>query len=517
MITYRHKAFIEQAVRSVQMQTLYPECELIIGNDSADDATRALIEKIADGDSRIQIVHHQPRVGMMKNFRHTLNRCRGEFVAMLEGDDYWLDPQKLEKQIRVFQKHPNASFSFHRVIVRDETKAPPASWISNRDTKSEVTLHDLIGPNFIFTCSAIFRRSIVAAGLPDWFLEMPIGDWPLYLTCSQNGPGIFQRDVMGVYRIHTEGSWGPQAALAQHRKWVKGVALCHDKFGDEIKSSFKKYLSAARRHTFRLLTLRWLMPKNFAECYRVQWLKSLLRPLLFGRKCPLCQQKCFGFRPIDPKYVRDLKQHGFIFDLRVFETLNAEEYLCPRCGGSDRDRLLWLYIQKKFSKRSLNILDFAPSPIFSEVLRGTFGKGYRTADYLRDGFDLKLDIGDMREIPSDSIDLVICSHILEHVEEPAKAMGEIQRILKIGGEAIFLVPLPLDLTKTLANVAEVDRILLLGQSDHCTMFAKADFLKLITDAKLEVREVEGETLTDGMPRKYGILPPSRLYVATKSV
>src|SRR3954463_15222753 len=100
MITYNHAAFIAQALDSVLAQHTDFDFEIVIGDDASSDGTRKIIEEYqARWPKIIKPVFHQPNVGMMKNFRQTLERCSGDYIAILEGDDYWTNQNKLTLQV----------------------------------------------------------------------------------------------------------------------------------------------------------------------------------------------------------------------------------------------------------------------------------------------------------------------------------------------------------------------------------------------------------------------------------
>ena len=99
-ITYNHEQFIAQAIESWLMQKTSFEIEIIIGEDCSTDNTRAIIEKYRKlHPDLIKLIISESNVGMMPNFIRTLAACRGKYIALCEGDDYWTDPYKLQKQV----------------------------------------------------------------------------------------------------------------------------------------------------------------------------------------------------------------------------------------------------------------------------------------------------------------------------------------------------------------------------------------------------------------------------------
>ena len=158
-------------------------------------------------------------------------------------------------------------------------------------------------------------------------------------------------------------------------------------------------------------------------------------------KCPVCQESVKEFLPLPVFYLENMKKYGYPYTTDDAETMNTEQYSCPHCGASDRDRLYACYLEEKnsqyHSRDQLYLLDIAPSPSLSKFINA-YGKiTHHTADLLMEGVDLFIDITNMPEIDSDSYDIFICSHILEHVSDDKKALSELYRVLKPGGWGIF--------------------------------------------------------------------------------
>ena len=101
MITYNHEAFIAEAIESVLMQETDFDIELIIANDASSDKTHEIIESLVQNHPRkpsVQYINRIENIGMIPNFMDVINKASGDFIALCEGDDYWTDPLKLQKQ-----------------------------------------------------------------------------------------------------------------------------------------------------------------------------------------------------------------------------------------------------------------------------------------------------------------------------------------------------------------------------------------------------------------------------------
>lgn len=206
IITYNQERFIEQAVRSALMQETADDYEIVIGEDCSTDRTRDILLRLdVEHPGRLRLLPRETNLGMMRNFRETYAACRGEYVALLEGDDYWTDPHKLRRQIEALQKHPDWSGCFHPVRHVNQFGFD-VNWVHPRLSPPEVTLRDLCEENLIQTCSLVFRRERMPTISP-WLTSLNLGDWPLFILLAETGPLGFLPEAMACYRRHPHGVW----------------------------------------------------------------------------------------------------------------------------------------------------------------------------------------------------------------------------------------------------------------------------------------------------------------------
>jgi len=169
---------------------------------------------------------------------------------------------------------------------------------------------------------------------------------------------------------------------------------------------------------------------------------------------------------------------------------------CKKCGSSDRDRLVYEYVKfvhEKTSLRNKKLLHVAPEKSLSKKLEDDIGLNITRIDYRAKGYKFTYNksviSGDVQNLPfeSESCDMVICNHVLEHVEDDSKALNEIHRVLKTGGFAILQVPISLKLDQTIRseiNWTSKDKINKLGQHDHLRLYGQ-DFKKKLFQNQFE--------------------------------
>ena len=237
-------------------------------------------------------------------------------------------------------------------------------------------------------------------------------------------------------------------------------------------------------------------------------------------KCIICNTRVRKFFPFSNDIQKNARSQGFPYDFRRIETLNFEQYNCPFCMASDRERLYLIFLEKYFQDQSKKyfILDFAPSPAFSRKLRKISQINYVTADFFRNDVDLQVDICNMEKIGNDHFDFIICSHILEHVPYPDHALREILRIIRPGGLAIIMVPLFWDVLETVEDAAHTTdklRLRYYGQEDHVRLFSRVDFLKRLNSAGFSVQELRPSDFDQRKLKENAIAENSVLYICGK--
>jgi glycosyltransferase involved in cell wall biosynthesis len=212
MLVYNHERFISQAIESALMQATDFEYEIIIGEDcSKDDTRRIVVDYELRYPEKIRALLRERNLGMIPNFIESLKECKGQYIAILEGDDFWISADKLQRQVHFLDSDPECAicFSSARVISDNDSfqsyVIPPSEY-----NKDRYKLEDILKGNFIPTCSVMFRNGLIKE-FPQWFYGQQMGDWPLHVLNAQYGAIGYIRDVTAVYRLHSAGNFSARA------------------------------------------------------------------------------------------------------------------------------------------------------------------------------------------------------------------------------------------------------------------------------------------------------------------
>lgn len=208
-ITYNHEDYISDAIESFLMQKTNFEFEILIGEDCSTDHTREIVEKYSRVyPEKIKIITSDKNVGWRKNSERLLEKSKGKYIAICEGDDYWLDSNKLQKQVEFMERHPECSFCFHSVRVIQENGNPTGEILGPYNKNCISSIKDIItgGGGFCSTPSILFLKSYMKDP-PDFFLNAHVGDYPLQMWLADQGCVYYFNECMAAYRTGHKGSW----------------------------------------------------------------------------------------------------------------------------------------------------------------------------------------------------------------------------------------------------------------------------------------------------------------------
>jgi glycosyltransferase involved in cell wall biosynthesis len=216
--TYNHERYLAQTLESFLMQKVSFPIEIIIRDDCSTDRTPQIVRDYAERFPRlVRVIASDANVGVSRNALRIRAAARGKYIALCEGDDYWTDPQKLQKQVSFLEANPEFVMCGHRVRNVDASGNLLERQVFTGDDCPEVfTLeHVLLGTPFHMN-SWVFRvdalRSIPQDKM-DIVLRLPAHDDPLLVLLLARGKGCCFRERMGVYRIHSSSYWSSRSEL----------------------------------------------------------------------------------------------------------------------------------------------------------------------------------------------------------------------------------------------------------------------------------------------------------------
>ena len=245
----------------------------------------------------------------------------------------------------------------------------------------------------------------------------------------------------------------------------------------------------------------------------------LLRPyFLYGNRvhCVLCGWR---FRKFLPTGIleREFWKSADGREIRKLPHVTICNAKCPKCGSSERQRLFYLYMKNKKdfdNVKNTKILEVGPDDFVTKALFEREGITYTSVDIERSNATQKMDLTNLN-YPDDSFDNIFCYHVLEHISDDIKAMGELYRVLKPGGWGILQVPLWSDLTFEDNNVGPEEYELIYGHPQHVRRYGR-DYLDRLESVGFKVDlDKYASSFTNDFLEKYGILKSEDIYLCTK--
>lgn len=210
-LTYNHEAYIRDALESFIKQRTTFRFEILIHDDASTDTTPAIIyeyeKKYPELVKPIYQKENQHSKGIKISATIQYPRAQGKYIAMCEGDDFWLDENKLQKQVEYLETHPECSLVVHASKIVDVEKKEIDNSIPYNEERDVATEAIIEGGGAMFsTNSMIFRREYTKR-FPDFYINAHIGDYPLTIYLSLCGKVHYFPDIMSAYRQGVPGSW----------------------------------------------------------------------------------------------------------------------------------------------------------------------------------------------------------------------------------------------------------------------------------------------------------------------
>ena len=273
-ITYNQEKFIKQALDSFVMQKTNFDFQVVISDDCSTDNTPNIIKEYEKKHPNIiKAFYHTKNMGATKNYIFALTQADSEYLIVNEGDDYFIDENKLQKQVDFLEGHPDYSICFHPVRVIYEDKPNKTNMYPSKKTlKKDLTFNKLLNGNFMQTNSVLYRwNKEYALNFPRNILPC---DWYLHLCHAQIGKIGAIKDVMSVYRRHSGGIWSDTDATNKnlHRKHGLKEINFYNAVYENLTDKSENYLNEIFLPMFKLIVDNYY---NFGDIEKIIEIKNL--------------------------------------------------------------------------------------------------------------------------------------------------------------------------------------------------------------------------------------------------
>lgn len=207
VITYNQEKYISQAIESILEQKCDFDYHIIIGEDCSQDSTRQNCERFAElFPDKIILLRNESNYGLVKNYKNVFSHCNSKYIAILEGDDYWIDPLKLQKQVEILESNNSIGLVHTGSYTLFENGKMKKNHLSVSHTMLEGNIYEslLVKKNTISPMTVMFRKELLDIYVDfDYYIENNFKtiDYSLWLTISQYSEVAYIDEQTSVYRF----------------------------------------------------------------------------------------------------------------------------------------------------------------------------------------------------------------------------------------------------------------------------------------------------------------------------
>lgn len=278
-ITYNHEAFISKALKGFTSQKTDFAFEAIIADDCSSDNSPAIIADYAKKfPNIIKPIFRKKNIGSLPNYVNALSRAKGQYLAICDGDDYWTDEFKLQKQVEFLDNNPDYSMCCHPFLqtyvdksVQDKIITPWDFISKDAKQKGYLTIGDIFPVNPIGSLTVMYRWSL-KKNIPTWMKDYNIGDLVLHLLHADKGKIGVIDEVMAVYQRHANGVWYGNETKEKQRRFAVEYANLLTDIDHELDLKYTDVITPCKGRPLKIL---FIAMENSIHTY--QWIQAVLK------------------------------------------------------------------------------------------------------------------------------------------------------------------------------------------------------------------------------------------------
>lgn len=280
--TYNHEKYIRKALDGFVMQKTNFKFEVLIGDDLSSDNTISIIDEYKKQyPSLFKVIPRKVNLGPVNNLIDLSKHVSGKYVAVCDGDDYWIDPYKLYRQVEFLENNKEYTICFNKVVI-DYLNSEQEYTIAPSNKKTTTNFDDLIHGNYIYMSSVVYRW-IYKDGLSEDnfnFNAMP-ADWQLHLHHANKGKIKLLDNIMGVYNKHSDGIWSSVGNISSHYKYALREIELFKTFETFKNSKYKEFLKKKQLYVFKKLVNYCIDNLMYEELYKAIIKENNLYEIVF--------------------------------------------------------------------------------------------------------------------------------------------------------------------------------------------------------------------------------------------
>lgn len=284
--SYNQEDFIAEALESILMQETNFAFEILVHDDASTDRTADIIRSYEQRYPDIIKPIYQTENQYSKDVPfETFNdeRARGKYLAICEGDDYWTDPEKLQRQVDYMEAHPECSMCVHAAEKVSAVSKKKVATIRPSHKDKLFSVEEVIegGGDLFATNSILYSREKIPK-MPEFYLNATIGDYPLVIWGALRGTFYYMDRNMAAYRVEVKGSWTDMQVsdVAAKQKHLQEVAVLLDEINTFTNFKYDYVINRTkRRNRFYILLKQLKIKETLKKGYR----QFYMQPEFFKR------------------------------------------------------------------------------------------------------------------------------------------------------------------------------------------------------------------------------------------
>lgn len=296
IIVYNHSKYLRQCLDSVLMQKTTFDFEVLIYDDASVDGSQDIIKEY---ESRYPDIintfcqkENQYSKGCLKMANQkVINKAKGKYMALCEGDDYWTDPCKLQRQYDFMESHPEYSVCMHRAKIIDEGGEPLGLYLGPKGVDKDILFEEDV-LRFFATASKFFRTHLMC-NPPDFYYFGDAGDYPQFIILLANGKGYYMKEEMCVYRRNVPGSSSTvlhnqslEQRISHQEVRIEQMRLAQEYYRPKYFNEFNRYIALQQNALIQeydsvIDKIKFYLNMKNKECYRRLDLKTKI--MIFSR------------------------------------------------------------------------------------------------------------------------------------------------------------------------------------------------------------------------------------------
>jgi glycosyltransferase involved in cell wall biosynthesis len=535
--------YLQLAIASAREQT-FQDIEILVGDDTADGKLRPIVEEQARLDARVKYIHHGFGNGY-KNFSQLWMKAQGRYIKWLCDDDMLMSGS-VESLLLALQGHPGSVMAFHERVFIDANSNvinTPPSLIAAGEcalldrqflaTAMVARRDNFIGePSNIMVDRELFGNFEQAFDYQSYRMIF-LADVAVYLNCAERAPLVLVGGYLSGLRRHSgqASDAGSPILSAGHFEWellLRGEVSLGNIDKSVLPTAANTFHSIYAKYVERFPELTPLMEglaelnampddpfgslsyrKNLESACAAVWERfyAMRKTKETSNHCAVCEQSVGKW--ISHPGLEAAKSFDFLQEVQS-QGATLERHNCPNCGCNDRDRHLWLYMSRTGlldGMEGKRILHIAPEARLEPRIIALKPEEYIAGElFPKAAHHRKINV-EALEFADGYFDLIICNHVLEHVDRPETALAEFSRCLSSQGRLIaqtLYSPILKNTLETTKPVSTAFKIRYYGQDDHVRLFG-ADIVDYFKAAGLHGDLYSHDALlADIDPDRYGV-------------